>query len=192
MGESAKKIDRKFTYRDYLNTKEGENIEIIDGIIYNMVAPSRIHQEVSMNFSRIISTYLLNKECRAYAAPFDVRFIKEGQTEDEIDCVVQPDISIICDKTKLDDKGCLGAPDMIIEIVSPSSASVDYIRKLNLYEKHKVKEYWIVNPVDKIVMVFILSKNGEYGKPFIYSENDLVKVNIFDDLNINLKEIFNF
>ncbi|WP_342455525.1 Uma2 family endonuclease [Caloramator sp. Dgby_cultured_2] len=163
MGEAFKRIETKMTYKEYLNLPEGERVELIDGYVYNMVAPSRIHQEVSMNLSRIFSNFLLGKECKVYAAPFDVRLIKEGQREDEADTVVQPDLSIICDKSKLDERGCKGAPDMIIEIVSPSTASIDYIKKLNLYEKFKVKEYWIVNPIEKIVIVFclIITENME-------------------------------
>lgn len=192
MGEAFKRIETKMTYKEYLNLPEGERVELIDGYVYNMVAPSRIHQEVSMNLSRIFSNFLLGKECKVYAAPFDVRLIKEGQREDEVDTVVQPDLSIICDKSKLDENGCKGAPDMIIEIVSPSTASIDYIKKLNLYEKFKVKEYWIVNPIEKIVMVFLLNNNGEYGKPKIYGEEDIAKVEIFEDFSINVGEIFKF
>lgn len=183
-------LKKRMTYKDYLNLPEGESVELIDGDVYNMLAPSRIHQEVSMNLSRIFSMYLLGKECKVYAAPFDVRLIKEGLSEDEVDTVVQPDLSIICDKTKLDERGCKGASEMIIKIVSPSTASIDYIKKLNLYEKFKVKEYWIVNPIEKIVMVFLLNNNGEYGKPKIYGEGDKAKVEIFDDFYVDVKELF--
>jgi Uma2 family endonuclease len=117
--------------------------------------------------------------------------LPEGNEDDVgIMTVVQPDIAVICDKAKLDEKGCKGSPDLIVEIVSPSSAAHDYIKKLDLYEKRGIKEYWIMHPLDKLVTVYKLTDGGKYGRPEIYAEEDLVKVGIFPDLAVDLKEIF--
>lgn len=121
-------------------------------------SPSRNHQEISVELLRQFSNYLIDKTCKVYAAPFDVRLPEGDENDTNIETVVQPDIAVICDKCKLDDKGCKGASDLIIEITSPSTARKDLKEKLFLYEKSGVKEYWIVHPTDKTVMVFKLGE----------------------------------
>lgn len=115
---------------------------------------------------------------------------ESGKKDDQITYVVQPDISVICEESKLDDKGCLGSPDLIIEIISPTSISLDYVKKFALYDKYKVKEYWIVHPVDKTVMVFILGEDNQYGKPGIFIEESQLKSKVLKDIAINLKQVF--
>ena len=190
MGQPDVKSTKKYTYGDYLTWPEGERWEIIEGTAYMCAAPNRAHQKVSSIIGGMLYVYLQDKTCEYYAAPFDVRLPKEKQNDKETENVVQPDIVVICDISKLDDKGCKGAPDFIIEILSPSSLSVDYITKLHLYEKHGVREYWIVHPVDKVVMVYLLNKKGKYEMPVIYMQTDKIKVSIFDELTINLEEVF--
>ena len=193
MAYPIKKKDKKYTYGDYLNWPEDERWELMDGVAYDMSpAPSRIHQEILGEIFRVISNYLIDKNCKIYVAPFDVRLPKGYEKkEEEIDTVVQPDIVVVCDLSKLDDRGCKGSPDLVIEIVSPSTAPNDYIKKLDLYERHLVTEYWIVHPVDKIVMVYKLRNDGKYGKPEIYSEEYRIKVGIFGgELSLELKTIF--
>ncbi|MBI3583318.1 MAG: Uma2 family endonuclease [Nitrospinae bacterium] len=188
-----KKEDKKYNYGDYLTWPNEERWELIDGVAYDMSpAPSRIHQEISVEILRQFANYLVDKDCKVYDAPFDVRLPKGNEKKDEdIDTIVQPDILVVCDKSKLDDKGCKGAPELIIEIVSPLTASMDYIKKLGLYERNQVKEYWIVQPVDKIVMIYKLMGNGKYGKPDIYSKEDEIKVGIFNgELVIDMKMVF--
>lgn len=129
------------------------------------------------------------KESSVYVAPFDVRLADAKAKADTITNVVQPDIAIICDKEKLDDKGCLGSPDLIMEVVSPSSAAKDYIKKLNLYEKYSLREYWIIHPVDKIVMVYQLEQTGKFSRSTIYPFEETVPVGIFDDLAISLEKL---
>jgi Uma2 family endonuclease len=181
----------KFTYGDYLSWTDEERWELIDGQAYNMtLAPSREHQGILGALFYELYSYLRGKPCKVYPAPFDVRLPEENQSEDEITTVVQPDLTVICDPSKLDKKGCLGSPDLIIEIISPSTLAHDYQAKLALYERHQVPEYWIVHPIDRIVMVFLLQENGEYGKPRIYAGEDQVSVNLFPDLIIDLKDIF--
>ena len=180
----------KYTYKDYLSWKGDGKWEIIDGEVYAMSpSPSRIHQEISGNLFFYIKTYLLDKTCKVYAAPFDVRLCDEEEDE-KIKNVVQPDITVVCDEGKLDYRGVKGAPDFIIEIVSPSSTFLDYVKKLNLYGEYGVREYWIVDPKDENVLVYKVSEDGKYGKPQIYNNTDEIKVSIFQDLVIDLKKIF--
>lgn len=153
-------------------------------------APSRKHQEISGFFFRKIGNYLEDKKCSVYAAPFDVRLPKMENNEAEIDTVVQPDISVFCDEKKLDDRGALGAPDFIIEIISPNTASKDLKDKLYLYERVKVKEYWVADPINKTLMVFKLDKKGQYKRAEIYAGEDNVEVGIFKALTIELKDVF--
>lgn len=178
---------RKYSYTDYLTWSGNNPIELIEGVPYAMTpAPARIHQKILVELLRQISNYLVGKSCEVYMAPFDVRLANSDASDEEIENVVQPDIAIICDREKLDDKGCKGSPDLIMEVVSPSSVSMDYIKKLNLYEKYSVKEYWIIHPVDKIIMVYCLMESGKYSRPLIYTINETIKIGIFDDLTITL------
>ena len=182
----AKEI-KTYTYKDYLTYDENESIEIIEGDIYNMSpAPSRIHQKIIMELSFELKNYIKsnNGSCEVYPAPFDVILINDDEEAENSKNVVQPDISIICDKSKLTDKGCTGSPNMIVEVVSKFNPSNDYIRKAFLYEKYKVQEYWIVNPMKKNILVYNLTDNG-YDTPNIYSFDDVVPVSIFKDLNID-------
>lgn len=180
-----------YTYADYASLPEEERCEIIDGALYMQAAPSRIHQEILMELSRQIANYLADKPCKVYPAPFCVRLPDGDEKNDEdIKTVVEPDISIICDQTKLDERGCTGAPDMIVEITSPSSARKDRLEKFYKYERAGVKEYWIVEPEEKLVSVFVLGENKRYGRPDMYTEGDKIKTSIFPDLVISLKNIF--
>ena len=182
---------KTYTYKDYMTYDECERIEIIDGQIFNMSpAPSRIHQEIISALVIEIGTYIKsnNGPCKVYPAPFDV--ILKNDDEDVINStnIVQPDISVICDKSKLTDKGCTGSPDMIVEVISPFNPSNDYVRKLNLYEQFKVKEYWIINPMRKNILVYTLTDNG-YDAPISYTFEDKIKVNIYDNLEIDFNSI---
>ena len=156
------------TYADYLTWPDDARYELIDGVAYAMApAPVRRHQEVVGELFRQIADALDGKTCRPYLAPFDVRLPKlKSKASNKVDSVVQPDISVICDRDKLDERGCLGAPDWIIEVLSPSTASHDQIVKHALYERFGVREYWLVHPVDKLVIIYTLSE-GAYGKPDI-------------------------
>lgn len=190
MGEPLKKESGNYSYADYLKWEDDKRWELIEGTAYMSAAPSRRHQEVQVELIRQISNYLINKSCRVYGSPFDVRLPSVEEEDYKIKNVVQPDITVICDKSKLDDKGCLGSPDLIIEIISPSTASMDYIKKLSLYEKNEVKEYWIVHPVDEIVMVYKIDDYRKYKRPEIYSKDNSIKPSIFEELVIDLDKVF--
>ncbi|OHD11121.1 MAG: hypothetical protein A2086_01850 [Spirochaetes bacterium GWD1_27_9] len=179
----------KYTYGDYVSWETDERFELIDGVVYNLAAPSKEHQDASRELLTEFNIYLRGKKCIVYNAPFDVRLPKGNEVDDDVDTVVQPDLAVICDKTKLDKAGCRGAPDLIVEIVS-QDVSRDLKDKFFLYEKHKVKEYWVVHPVDKTVIVFKTGNNNQYGRPDIYSSKDTIKVGIFPDLEIDLNKVF--
>ncbi len=188
-GRTQRDSQEAFSYADYQKWPADERFEIIDGVSYAMNAPLRIHQKLSGEFFRQFANYLRGKPCEIYAAPFDVRFATRSKDETEIFNVVQPDISIICDQSKLDEKGCLGAPDMVIEILSQSSLSYDNIKKRALYEKMGVKEFWLVHPTDCLIMAYSL-KNGVYGKPEIFDRETGAKSVLFADLEIDMVEVF--
>ena len=182
---------KKYSYEDYLKLDDGNRYEIIDGDIYDMSpAPSFTHQNISMELSTILHTFFKDKKCRVLAAPFDVRLSRKSKKNSDIINTVQPDISVICDEKKIDEKGCLGAPDMIIEIISPSSASRDHILKKDLYEKHGVKEYWLVDPINHITTIYRLNKKSSYGAAEIFDEKAKVPVQLFDGLVIDFEAVF--
>jgi Uma2 family endonuclease len=185
MALSVQQQDSHFTYADYLGWPETGRWELFDGIAYAMAAPQRIHQEIVFELGRQVGNYLQGKPCRGYVAPFDVRLPKANEADDKVDTVVQPDLSIICERSKLDDKGCRGAPDWIIEVLSPATAFNDMSVKLDLYQKHGVKEYWIVHPADRWIMVYILQADGQYAKPAIFNMERPTAVSLFPELSLD-------
>lgn len=190
MGLPSEKAET-YTYKDYLSWSDDERWELIEGAAYNMsAAPAMRHQQVCWELVRQIAIFLSDKPCRGFFAPFDVRLPDTKAKKDDIYTVVQPDIAVICDLSKLDEKGCKGAPDFIVEITSPFTASKDHIRKVALYEKHGVKEYWIIQPVDNIVHVRILDDNGRYGKVEIYEGKGRLEIKTLPGLEIDLDTVF--
>ena len=170
------------TLEEYEALPEGQRIEVFGNIVYDMASPSQIHQALSMELSNIIYNYIKRKkgDCQLFTAPFDVKLSDSPLT------IVQPDIMVICDKSRLDGKRCNGAPDFIIEIVSPNNASDDYIRKLYYYKNYDVREYWIVDPKRKTITVNFFEANIVSVQ---YPFNSIIKVNIYEDLLINFCEI---
>ena len=161
---------------------EETRIEVFDGIVYDMASPSQIHQSISMQLSTVINNYILQKKgfCSIFSAPFDVKLSDKPLT------IVQPDLMVICDKSRLDGKRCNGAPDFIIEIVSPGNPADDYIRKLYYYKNYGVREYWIVDPRRKTITVNYF-EGGIISVPYPF--DSIIKVNIFEDLLMNFSEI---
>ena len=180
-----------YTYGDYLKWPDEERWELIKGVPYDMSpAPSRTHQKISGELFKQLAIYLTGKTCEVYAAPFDVRLPEQAEQDEEIITVVQPDLVVICDQKKLDERGCKGAPDLIVEILSPYTAGKDLKNKFDLYEEKGVQEYWLVDPTNQIVQVFTIEEGGTYGRPAIYDPTDQVKVGIFPDLVIDLPAVF--
>ena len=198
---------KRYTYADYLTWRFDEMVELIRGKIFPMSpAPNRRHQEISTNLLHSISPFFHRHSCRVYHAPFDVRLPlpPDRQTDDRIDTVVQPDITVVCDMNKLDDRGCKGAPDWIIEILSsngvvdndsigsPATAKKDVTEKFDIYQHAGVREYWIIQPEDETVMVYQLDENGKYvpRRPNPFIAGDTLTVGVFPDLVIDLGEVF--
>lgn len=190
MSFPAQRDNNTYTYADYLKWTDDKRWELLNGTAFNIAAPSRRHQEVLGELFYLIRSRLADPPCKIYTAPFDVRLAEPEEKNEQISNVVQPDLTIVCDPSKLDDKGCLGAPDLIIEIISPTSINLDYVKKLALYEKYRVKEYWIVHPIDHTVMVFSLGENFQYGKPGIFTEDTPLKSRVIPDLTIDLSLVF--
>ncbi|EXJ14037.1 Uma2 family endonuclease [Imhoffiella purpurea] len=155
----------RHTYADYLGWPEDQRFELIEGVAYAMApTPTRQHQRLVGELFRVIADALEGSGCEVNIAPFDVRLPEGDEADGDIDTLVQPDISVVCDPAKLDDRGCRGAPDWIVEVLSPATAGHDQVRKLSLYERHGVKEYWLVHPVDRVVIIYRLEA-GAYGRP---------------------------
>ena len=185
--EALKEYNRqgkRFTYKDYASWDDGNRYELIDGVVHLMSSPTADHQRVLINLVRKFGDYLDGKTCEVFIAPFDVCLSGLG---DDDDTVVQPDLLIICDDTKID-KYCNGAPDLAVEVLSPSTSRMDRIKKQNKYLQAGVREYWIADPVDKNIVVNVL-ENGKYVI-YAYDDADTINVHVLDDCRISLKDIF--
>ena len=184
---------KRYTYADYLTWIDDKRRELIDGFIHLMAGPLRIHGRISMKIGSRIFSFIEKKkgQCHIYQAPFDVRLPLNGSTDDDrIYDVVQPDVCVICDLTKLDDKGCVGAPDLVVEVLSPSSMKKDWNYKFNLYEEAGVREYWIVDPKAKTVSVFLLQPDGDYDMGTVYECGQKAPVSIFEGFEVDVNELF--
>jgi len=180
----ARKDDRRYTYSDYLKWDDDQRWELIDGVPYLMSAPSRWHQKIIGNLFGILYNLLKGKSCEAYVSPFDVRL--NVDTYDNT--VVQPDILVVCDTDKLNDAGLKGAPDFVVEVLSPSTSNKDRFLKFDKYRQAGVREYWIIETDAKKVSAHILS-NDDYIT-CIYSETDLIPISVLDNCTIDLTEVF--
>ena len=194
MMELSLDLNKRYTYADYLTWWDDKTRELIHGVIQMMSPAPRVeHARVSTNILWCLESIVRKNKgkCDVFSAPFDVRFPKQGEiADDKIDTVVQPDICVICDLSKLDERGCCGAPEMIVEILSPSTLKKDLNVKFALYEESGVKEYWIVHPKDKTIHVFLLQEDGKYDAGTIYERKGVVPVHVFGDYPIDLNEIF--
>lgn len=174
--------ERVYTSEDYWNLPAGRRAELIDGRLYAVAPPYRIHQEILHQLDKTIGNYIdsSNGNCKVYPAPFAVNLTADDKTW------VEPDISVICDRSKLSDRGCEGAPDWIIEIVSPTSQRMDYGIKLFKYRTAKVREYWIVNPLTKTVQTYFFDGEEDSRQ---YNFEETIQVHIFDNLMIKLSDL---
>ncbi len=182
MSPALQQLPETITLEQYEALPQGHRVEVFEGVAYDMASPSRLHQAISMELSNIIYNYMKKKKgpCQVFSAPFDVKLSDKPLT------IVQPDIMVICDKSKLDENRCNGAPDFIIEIALPSNPADDYIRKLYYYKNYGVREYWIVDPRRKTVAVNYFACNIVSVQ---YPFDSIIKVNVFDELYINFTEI---
>ena len=175
-----------YSYADYLVWKIKERVELLKGKILEMSAPSPIHQEISGNLQGALFVFLKNSRCKLYTAPFDVRFPQKG--ESQVYTVVQPDLCVVCDLEKIDSKGCVGAPDLVVEILSPGNSKKEMKSKFALYQEEGVREYWVVDPERELVFVYV-AENKKF-KPTIPIADDYVYSTIFPDFKIHTSDLF--
>ncbi|MDR0494432.1 MAG: Uma2 family endonuclease [Treponema sp.] len=180
--------ERKWTYADYRGweLKPGERFELIDGGAYAMSAPNTEHQHISMILSAKLFNFFEGKTCQPFATPFDVRLFYEEDDSD--DTVVQPDLVVVCDPEKLGEEGCQGAPDLVVDILSPSNTAIEMHRKLNLYLDAEVREYWVIDPEERLVEIYDLE--DERYKTRILRIDDTLQSTVFPDFAIPMKTIF--
>ncbi len=185
-------LTKRYSYADYLTWQFQERVELIRGWIQKMSpAPGLNHQQIAWDLTYYFSTYFRKSSCRPFFAPFDVRLIntKKSKNDEQVYSVIQPDICVICDEKKLDERGCIGAPDLIVEIVSPGNSKREMKTKYELYEENGVREYWIANPLEKNIMLYVL-KAKKYHLKKIFFDDDTIESVLFKGLTIELKEIF--
>ncbi|MDR0447682.1 MAG: Uma2 family endonuclease [Treponema sp.] len=177
-----------FTYADYKKWEldVGERYELINGEAFAMSGPNTRHQEILMELSSQLHTFFRNRPCKVLPSPYDVRLYYEEDESD--DTVVQPDIIVVCEEKKLGPEGCRGAPDLAVEILSPSNTAIEMERKLKLYQQAGVKEYWVVDPENNGLMVYCFQKGSIQATT--YRSTDTVKVNLFPELIIALEQVF--
>ncbi len=183
--------DKVYTYADYLLWKFEERVELLRGKIRQVAAPNRAHQRISGNVHHFLKNALWKSPCEVYAAPFDVRLTRFDKRKDmEVTTVVQPDLCVICDPEKLDVLGCIGAPDLVIEILSPGNSKTEMRDKFDLYEEAGVKEYWLIHPDERAVQIYLLNESGKYIglRPFV--EDDSITTPIVPGLTVVLRDVF--
>jgi Uma2 family endonuclease len=192
MGLPVRKLDRPYTYADYRTWPEDERWELIDGVAWNMSpAPAPRHQEILGALHIQVAPFLKGTTCRAYLAPFDVLLpASDGQGEDEVPNVVQPDLTVTCDPGRITARGCFGAPDWVVEILSPWTLKKDLDAKFALYERSGVREYWVIDPGSRTVHVYRRGESGRYGDPSIAEEDAEVPCPVGAGITVRLTDLF--
>ncbi len=180
----------KYSYADYLTWQMDEMVEIIKGRLFKMTpAPSRIHQKVAAKLFYRLYGFLEGKPCEVYIAPFDVRLPVTTTNNEDVYTVVQPDICVVCDKNKLDDAGCIGAPDLIVEILSPGNNKKELHNKYEVYKESGVKEYWIIHPNEQTLLIYSL-KNGAFVPSRLFASGNMVYSNVIQGFSLDLEGFF--
>jgi len=187
---SSLDVNSSYTYADYLKWNFKERVELIKGKLFKMSpAPNRMHQGLSTYISNELYNHLKGGKCKVYSAPFDVRLPIKSKDDKDIITVLQPDICVVCDESKLDYKGCIGAPDLVVEILSPSNNVVELKNKYDVYEQSGVTEYWVVSPQDKTFLVYTLVA-GRYQPSRLMVAGDVVTATALSGLTIDLTDLF--
>lgn len=183
-------VNKVYTYADYFKWHFEERVELIKGRIFKMSpAPNRVHQTLSAEISGQLWSFLKRQKCQVFSAPFDVRLPRKSKDDKDIITVLQPDICVICDLSKLDDRGCIGAPDIVVEILSPGNNAKELKNKYEVYEESGVKEYWVVSPQDNTFIIYTLI-NGKYDASRLMVAGDVVTSSVLDGFSLNLTELF--
>lgn len=183
-------VNGTYTYADYLLWRFKEQVELLRGKLFKMSpAPREIHQRVLNEINFELMFFFRNKTCRVYPAPFDVRLPTKGIADNQIYTIVQPDLCVVCDLEKIDGRGCIGAPDLVVEILSPSNSRKDLKDKYEIYEEAGVPEYWIVDPDNKAFYRYVLQEGVYIGLPPV-CEGDVFRSRKFPEMEIDTKLIF--
>ncbi len=187
-------LEGSYTYADYLTWQFTDMVELIRGKVHRMApAPNLEHQRVSGRLHGLIFPFLEGKPCEVFTAPFDVRLPLPPNRlkNNKIDTVVQPDLCVVCDPAKLDQQGCIGAPDWVIEILSPATSRKDLTEKFDVYQFAGVREYWIIHPFEQTLLVYLLNSAGEFeGRQRPYLRGDMVPSSVFPGWEVDLGKIF--
>ncbi|MBB6239340.1 Uma2 family endonuclease [Pedobacter sp. AK013] len=180
-----------YSYSNYLNWLFPERVELIKGKVFKMSpAPSRGHQEVAGSIFLNLGIFLKDKPCKVYSAPFDVRFPKESKADKDVYTVLQPDICVVCDKSKLDARGCIGAPDLVIEILSPGNTKMELLNKYRVYEEFGVKEYWVVSQSDQSILIYTLDETGKFQPSKIFTLSEKITSTVLPGFELALDDVF--
>jgi Uma2 family endonuclease len=192
MGLPARKLDRRYTYADYCTWPEDERWELIDGVAWNMSpAPSSWHQGILGDLHIQVAPYVKGTRCRVFLAPFDVLLPESGsQSEADVPNVVQPDLTGICDASRITERGCFGAPDWVVEILSPWTLKKDLDAKFALYERNAIREYWVIDPGSRTVHVYRLEASGRYGDSIIFEKDAEIPCPIGSGIVVRIAEMF--
>jgi len=185
-------LNKTYSYADYLKWQFDERLELIKGKIFKMTpAPNRLHQDYTGFIYYSIFNFLHKQPCKVYIAPFDVRFPKISKSDEQVYTVLQPDICVICDLSKLDERGCIGSPDIVIEILSPGNSKKEMSNKFDVYQEYGVKEYWMVSPIERNLVKYILHADGLFyaNRPFI--EGNTLTTDVLPGFKLEIEDIFN-
>ena len=190
MAGSTKRKQQRYSYADYLTWDDDNRYEIIDGEVFDMTSPNFTHQSISGELFRQMANFFEDKPCKVISAPFDVILTKNAKKDEEIFTVVQPDIMVVCDPKKIEERGIVGAPDLVVEIISPSTSSKDNIIKRRIYEQAGVKEFWLISPLERLIRVNKLGKDGLFGREDIYDDTAEIAIAQFAGLSIDCRRLF--
>jgi Uma2 family endonuclease len=180
-----------YSYADYLQWKFKERLELIRGSIFQLSAPNTNHQIVAVELTKQLSIFLEGKACHVFAAPFDVRLPRPGKTADNlVKTVVQPDICVVCDESKIDEKGVCGAPDLVVEILSPGNTKHEVRTKFELYEEAGVREYWLINPEEENIIIYLLDENKKLNSGKMYAGGDIISSTAVAGFTIDVEQLF--
>jgi len=183
-------LNKTYTYADYFKWKFEERVELIKGKVFKMSpAPNRAHQKLAGHIYRRIGNFLEGNPCEVYTAPFDVRIPRKSKNDKDIITVLQPDVCVICDLTKLDFHGCIGAPDLVVEVLSPGNNAKELKKKYDVYEEAGVKEYWVVSPQDQWLRIYSLTKGKYVESPYLLS-GDVAESSVLEGFSLNVEELF--
>lgn len=181
----------KYSYADYLTWEIDDMVELIRGKVYKwaVAAPGMSHQKVSVRLTNKFFNFLKGKSCQVFYAPFDVRLPVKSKKNNQIHTVIQPDICVICDESKLDERGCNGVPDLVVEILSPGNNRKELRLKYEIYEESGVREYWVIHPIEQTLLIYKLM-NGKYQSSRLFVSGDSVKSDCIEGFELDLEEIF--